>query len=85
MHCSGSFLGFLSQAWLAGWQGALTGAAGDHHSLAVLARELAAQHSLQLLEVGLSEAQVLRALCWLLSAACVSGHCRHATDRRHAP
>ena len=53
--------GFLSQSWLAMWQGALTGAAGDHHSLAVLARELATQHSLQLLEVGLSEAQVLPA------------------------
>ena len=32
--------------------------AGDHHSLAVLAQELAAQHSLQLLEVGLTEATV---------------------------
>lgn len=43
-------------------QGALTGAAGDHDSLSQLATVLAAQHTLQLLEVDLTETQ---ACCWL--------------------
>ena len=39
-------------------QGALTGVAGDHDKLSQLATVLAAQHSLQLLEVDLTETQV---------------------------
>ena len=38
-------------------QGALTGAAGDHQTLSEIAIQLAAQKSLSLLEVGLTEAQ----------------------------